>query len=227
MLECFNNTMTDNVMQKIRESVPYSRWKTNITHNFNVKKIMIKDVLMFGNKVGFVVVDAECYDKNTNRKIPSYAFLRGDSVSIMPVLMCADELYTVMVTESRTPIGAVEQTGLPAGMIDDNDFVFAALKELEEEVGPEFKISSDDLIDLGTYSVSCGGTDEYIKLFAFERTVDHTLIEKLQGRITGAVSENEHIKVSVHKFDDIPEIHGIDMRSCLSYYKYNVLRKRE
>lgn len=212
--------MTDDVMQKIKESVPYVRWKTNITNNFDVKKIMIKDVLMFGKKVGFVVVDAECYDKESGRKIPSYAFLRGDSVSIMPVLFCNNEIYTVMVTESRTPIGCVAQTGLPAGMIDNDNFVSAALKELEEEVGPEFKITPSDLIDLGTYSVSCGGTDEHLKLFAFERSVDNDIIEKLQGRITGAVNENEHIKVSIHKFNDIPKMPNIDMRSCLSFYRY-------
>lgn len=220
MLECFNSTMTTEIVEKIKVSIPYSRWKTNIVNNFNVKKIMIKDVLMFGSNVGFVVVDAECYDKVDNRKIPSYAFLRGDSVSIMPVLKYNNNLYTVMVTESRTPIGKINQIGLPAGMIDNDNFKFAALKELEEEVGPEFKITSDDLIDLGTYSVSCGGTDEHIKLYAFIREVDETLINKLQGRVTGAANENEKITVSIHSLHDIPKIEGIDMRSCLSYYKF-------
>lgn len=223
--EFFLTTTDAVIISKVKkEFLPYIRWKENLLSNFNVENIEVRDIFMFGSRVGFVVVNAKCYDKLTNKQVPSYAFLRGDSVSIMPVIHCDGIVYTVFATEARTPIGNPFQTSLPAGMIDDGTFVSAALKELVEEVGPEFNVEQKDLIDLGSYPVSAGGTDEFLKLYAFEKTIDREILDKINGRITGAEGENEHIKVTVQPLDDILT-HNCDMRSVLSYYKWKDINK--
>lgn len=207
----------ENVAELAKQSDIYTRWKSGLVSNFDVKSIFIHNVFMFGNKVGFMMVEAICFKKGTNIRIPAIAFLRGDSVSIMPVIKCGGETYTVVVTEARTPIGQAEQTGLPAGMTDGQSFTSAAIKELKEEVGPEFNVETHEIKFMGKFSVSCGGTDEHMGFYYFEKEIDKEILDKINGRVTGAEGENEHIVVKVVPMKDLPKIPNIDMRSMLSY----------
>lgn len=214
----YSAVINPNLYVTINQSPVYKRWKNNLLENFNVEKIIIHNIFMFGSRVGFMMVESVCFDKETNQRVPGIAFLRGDSVSIMPVIKCEGETYTVMVTEARTPIGSPAQTALPAGMTDGMSFTSAAIKELEEEVGPEFAIGENELKFLGNFSVTSGGSDEKMGLYFFEKEVGPEVLEKINGRITGAENENESIKVSVVKIEELKNMAGTDMRSVLSYY---------
>ena len=214
----YSAVINPNLYVAINQSPVYKRWKSNLLENFTVEKIIIHNVFMFGSRVGFLIVESLCYDKENGKRVPGIAFLRGDSVSIMPVIKCAGETYTAIVTEARTPIGNPTQSALPAGMTDGMSFTSAAIKELEEEIGSEFSINENDLKFLGNFSVTSGGSDEQMGLYFFEKEVQPEVLEKLNGKITGAEGENECIKVSIIKIDDIKNIAGTDMRSVLSYY---------
>lgn len=199
---------------KAIESHIFVRWVNNLKSNFDLKSIIIHNVFLFGSRVGFIVAEADAY--HNDKKVPGIAFLRGDAVSIMPILKCNGETYTITVTEPRIPVARQAQTGFPAGMLDDDSVNVAALKELAEEVGSEFNIHPKDLIDLGKFPLSCGGCDEYISLKAFEIEVESSLLDKLHNRINISEKESEQIKVSVIKFSEVESIDNIDARSMLS-----------
>lgn len=214
----FDVIITSNIeytkTEKAIESNIFVRWVNNLKKNFDLKSIIIHNVFMFGKRVGFIVAEADVYFND--KKVPGIAFLRGDAVSIMPVLECENKLYTVVVTEPRVPIANPEQTGFPCGMIDDDAVHVAALKELSEEVGSEFDISPSDLLDLGKFSLSSGGCDEYMNLKVFVKNVDKSLLDKLHNRINISEKENEQIKVSVIELSEVENITNIDARSMLS-----------
>lgn len=201
----------------INETMIYNRWKDKLVENFDVRSITVHNIFKFGARIGFMMVEAEAYHEG--RRIPGLAFLRGDSVSIMPVFTVEgmEQKYTAVVTEPRCPIAKTNHTGLPAGMIDGDTFVSAAIKELAEEVGEEISIDADDLINLGKFPLSCGGCDEFMTLMAFEYNLTKEMFRKLDGRQRGCAGEHENIHVRIIPLDDVIKIDGVDARSALSY----------
>ena len=216
--ETFSPIINGSSIEKIKNSDIYKRWKNKVLSNFDVKSITIHNVFMFGSRVGFVIVEADAYLKSTNKKVPGIAFLRGDCVSIMPVIKCNGETYTVLVTEARVPVGEANKTALPAGMTDGCSFISTALKELEEEIGPDFNVNENDMVFMGNYSVSSGGCDEHMAFYYFEKEVSKEVLEEINGRNSGEKGTCEHIITSVIKLDDIDKVDGIDMRSMFSYF---------
>ena len=213
----FNFEATEDQKETILLSVIFERWHTNITNNFDVKSITIRDVIWFGSRVGFLFVEADAYFEG--RKVPGIAFLRGDSVSIMPIFSVENrkDLYTALVIEPRIPIGVNSQPSLPAGMIDDESFESAAIKELSEELGTDIKVSRDDLIFLDKFPLSCGGSDEYMSLFYFDYQLSEEQFKSLDGRHTGE-NESENIKVKLIPIEELLQVQNLDARSTLSYY---------
>lgn len=205
----------DNVDKAINSNI-FINWKKKITSNFTVNKILIHNIFMFGSRVGFII--AEAIASFNNKPVPGITFLRGDSVSIMPILKCNGKEYTTIVSEPRIPVGKNNQEALPAGMVDNDTVACAALKELSEEIGTEFDLTEKNLINLGTFPLSAGGCDENIHLYAFEYEVDNKFLEKINNRQNGVETEHEQILVKIIELNDITKINGIDARSLLSYY---------
>lgn len=50
---------------------------------------------------------------------------------------------------------------------------------------------------------SAGGCDEFIRLFAFRRAVEPAVLQELQGRLTGLLSEGEHIKLQIIPLNEL------------------------
>lgn len=216
IIVCENKNINEFVLDKATKSNIFVNWKNKIEENFDVEKIMIHNVFMFGDRIGFII--AEAIAKYKNKKVPGIAFLRGDSVSIMPVLKCNGKEYTTIVVEPRIPVGNNSQMALPAGMVDNDTVTCAAIKELTEEIGNDFLIKETDLINLGKYPLSAGGSDENIHLYAFEMDVDENILEKINNRENGIETEHEQILVKIIELDDILTIKNIDARSVLSYF---------
>lgn len=216
IIVCENKNINEFVLEKAIKSNIFVNWKNKIEENFDAEKIMIHNVFMFGDRIGFII--AEAIAKYKNKKVPGIAFLRGDSVSIMPVLKCNGKEYTTIVVEPRIPVGNNSQIALPAGMVDNDTVSCAALKELSEEIGNEFNITENDLINLGKFPLSAGGSDENIFLYAFEMEITEENLNKINNRQNGVETEHEQILVNVIKLEDIKNIEGIDARSLLSYF---------
>lgn len=216
----FKIDLTNEDKELVQTAKIFTRWKENLLKNFDVQEIIIHNFFKFGSRVGFIIVEAKA--KHENKPVPGIAFLRGDSVSIMPVFSVEGrkELYTAIVTEARIPIASNAHSGLPAGMIDGETFHSAAIRELEEEVGEEINISTHDLINLGKFPLSAGGCDEYMTLMAFEYTLSEKTFNLLNGRQRGCAGEHENIHVTLIPLENIPNIQNIDARSILSLFLY-------
>ena len=105
-------------------------------------------------------------------------------------------------------------------MDDKGDFVSAAAREIEEEVG--IKVTEDNLVYLDEFATSCGGSDERIKLYCCEIDMPEDEIKNLHGKITGLEHEHEMLKVIIIPLDDLPK-HTRDPKSILAYCKYKKL----
>lgn len=61
---------------------------------------------------------------------------------IRPIGSNDEERFVILTEQPRIPAGSLTFLEIPAGMIEDNTFRFAASKELEEETG--LKIDKKD-----------------------------------------------------------------------------------
>lgn len=79
----FNISVENDLKGKVLSSPVFIRWMNGMLENFEVDSIIIHNVFMFGSRVGFIVAEAKAFHED--QRIPGIVFLRGDSVSIMPV----------------------------------------------------------------------------------------------------------------------------------------------
>ena len=153
-------------------------------------------------RLGFVKCSSEAYDFKTGKKIiSSISFIRGNSVAILILVKVLgksrqlDKEYVLLCEQHRLPIGKKAKE-IPAGMMDaDGNIISVVLKEVKEETGFDIKHAAE-LINLGSYFASPGGSDEEIKLFAWQTAISEREFEEKQAKMYGCAEENEEIKLS-------------------------------
>lgn len=181
---------------------------------FSVEKILIQSVDMFGPKVGFVKLNATV--RIEGKQVPGIAFMRGGSVGVLVVLRHRDSngkesMSTLVVRQPRVPVACGDIVEIPAGMLDgDGNFAGVAAKELKEETGLEINVS--ELVDMtelvfrdsypGMYP-TCGGSDEFNRLYVYQKDVTAEEVESMNGRLTGVAEEGERIKVQILPLDQL------------------------
>lgn len=129
------------------------------------------------------------------------------------------ERWAVLTVQPRIPAGSLEMVELPAGMIDDSGtFSGAAAKEIEEECGIE--IPADKLIDLTSFALgdlsradnecleeavypSPGGSDEFMKIYAYVHKVKAETLKDWQGKLTGLRGHGEKITLKVVRLENL------------------------
>jgi 8-oxo-dGTP pyrophosphatase MutT (NUDIX family) len=230
------SSVNSDILSKAIASRPFVDWLGRMNQQVNVMKlhnVNIQAVDMFGPKVGFIKFVADVTDKDGD-KLPGSVFMRGGSVAVLPVIkdkMSLEE-FSVLVRLNSVPTATDQLPSLPAGMIDNNgSFAGNMSREIKEEVGLDIKES--DLIDLtdiypkkfqGVY-VSVGGTDEYIRLFAFETEMESHKIKELQGKLTGLPEEHEKITLQIVPLKKLHEVTP-DMKALSALYLYEKCRQR-
>ena len=135
--------------------------------------------------------------------------------------------------DAGTPIGTSDLPELPAGMLDESQYLKGqAIEEIKQECGLVLKEA--DLISLTTLAFgenrgkwrgvfpSAGGCDEWIHLFVHRKRVRKEFIDKLQGRLTGLVNEGEMIKLHLIPTADIWRL-SPDCKAHSAMYLYNEL----
>lgn len=216
----------ESIPQEAREaaaaSPQFRRWIDRLsTDEFDLRSVTVRDVVMFGRRAGFVMAEADVRTRDGQR-LPGAAFLRGDSVAVLPVLVTpGGDRMAVLVRQARVPVGISEYHEIPAGMLDDGAFASKAIEELAEEVGADLEIREDDLIQLSEVLTTPGGSDETVRVYATEIPVDDYVIDRLRGRETGNRHEKEAITVVVVPVEDLPAVAGSDMKSLLAWHGYN------
>jgi hypothetical protein len=70
---------------------------------------------------------------------------------------------------------------------------------------------------------SAGGCDEFLKLFVFRRAVEPEVLSELQGRLTGLVTEGEHITLQIIPLSDLwkttPDAKALGALALFDYLK--------
>lgn len=223
-------------------------------HKYSVRGIEVQSVTRFGpKKIGFVKLNAtierdalsEGYhgpEVRSSLQLPGTAFLRGGSVDILMILRpigSYQERYVVLTEQPRIPAGSLTFLEIPAGMIENDTFKFAAAKEVEEETG--FKIPIDELVDMTDPALqnsehskqnlnnamypSPGGCDESIALFVWEKELDRMEIEELRGRLTGVRKQDEMITLRVRPYEDLWKEGARDAKTLAAWALYEGLTR--
>jgi 8-oxo-dGTP pyrophosphatase MutT (NUDIX family) len=105
---------------------------------------------------------------------------------------------------------------IPAGMMDNNDnFVGVAAKEMTEETG--IIMNKTDLVELTSDLVfpSIGACDEGMKIMYYTKEVTAEYLEKLNGKLTGSVEENEVIQLKLIPYEDLYNISDMKALSAM------------
>lgn len=188
-------------MDLIMQCPKFIAWLQKLDReHFDIEKVTIRNVVMFGPKPGFILAEATQKEKGTNKVTPGVVFIRGASVCIFVVLHNSDtnKLYMVVTQQYRTAVGEfiIE---VPAGMLDERtgDFKGVAATELKEEL--DVDINKKELFHLGEFWPSPGGCDELIDCFVLRRKASDEEIAAMHGKVTGKIEENEHIKLQVRE----------------------------
>ncbi|NHN87680.1 NUDIX domain-containing protein [Acetobacter conturbans] len=199
----------------------FQAWIEKTRSSFDLRSVLVRDVMMFGSRVGFIVVEADA--RHESARMPCFAVLRGPTVSIMPVITvqgAPEEKHVVLVNEARLPVGEMV-AALPAGMVDDGTVDSAALEELQEETGIDLRHASGPPYRLKKEPVflSPGGSDEEMTLYAVDITLTRDQITLLSGRKMGLASEHEHTTVMVVPFEEVPR-YTANAHCLLSWFLY-------
>jgi len=206
-------------VQLVADSKQFNNWLDKMDTRFIIQKIYVQAVdKRFDGGLLFAKIKAEVVDHNGNF-VPGSVFLRGDAVAMLVILDDGENKWAVLTSQQRFPVGIYESIEVPAGMMDDyGDFAGTAAREIEEETG--LIINKDKLSFLEEFVVSGGGSDERIQLFACEISKSKEEIKELHGKITGAIHENERIKLIIVPFNELPQ-HTNDPKTLLAYGFYH------
>ena len=193
-------------LEKFLEFSAFIKWKESLETEINEKKvdiksIMLHDVDMFGNKIGFVKFSVDISYQGV--QLPGIVFCRGPSVAILILVKSENKDYAVCTRQARIPVGSLDFLELPAGMMDDcNSFKGVAVQELKEECG--ININQSKLIPLNTpLAPSPGGCDEFIQLFYCEIEMNAKEINDMQKKLYGLQDHGERIRLTVIPVEEL------------------------
>ncbi len=217
------SVLPQETVDKAVASKPFQDWLASVSDRFVVKSVKFQSVDMFGPRVGFIKFVADVTDTN-GKFVPGIVFMRGGAVGMLPVLKCKGKKYTILTVQPRVATGRFDFVEIPAGMLDGSgNFGGVAAKELDEELG--VKISQDELIDLTEFAgyaggsfVSPGGTDETLRLFAYEKDVTEEELASYEGKCTGLIEEGEQITLKIVELESLWRID--DMKTTVIYTLY-------
>ncbi|KKY18664.1 putative nudix family hydrolase [Diplodia seriata] len=212
---------------------------------YTLKSIRIESVNFFGPNIGFLKFEATISNDHGS-KLPGIVFLRGGSVAVLMILRPKDrqsERYVIMTEQPRIPAGSLAFLEIPAGMLDEHDnFKGKAAEEIREETG--LTIYEKDLTDMtklvlgGTAAPtddnlqnamypSPGGSDEFIPILLWEKTVDRQQIQELKGRLSQDRKKggDELIRLRLIDYEDLWSIGARDAKTLAAWALYESLKR--
>jgi 8-oxo-dGTP pyrophosphatase MutT (NUDIX family) len=133
-------------------------------------------------------------------EIPRYIVIRGDSVVIVPMLVCneTNTVYTMLVEQRRIVDGGIT-TEFPAGGVlgEAADLRLSASQEIREELS--LTIPPDELIPLADKPIKINPSmsDDLVTFFYFRQEVTPAFLEEADGRATGCHAEGEFIRIKI------------------------------
>jgi len=188
---------------------------------YRLDSITIQSVDRFGpDRIGFLKLSADIKN-SSGGSLPGIVFLRGGSVAILLILEPEDNVedpWVVLTVQPRIPAASLEMVELPAGMLDDGTFSGAAAREIDEECGITIEVgklldltdralgpfvgASPETLESAVYP-SPGGSDEFIKIFAYRHSVKPGTLDEWRGKLTGLRDHGEKITLKVVRLRDL------------------------
>lgn len=204
--------------QRIGSDPKFLDWLKRVKKGgFEVVRIVVHKAIFTPRGLLFAFIEAEV--SYNGKRVPGIAFIRGDAVAVLVVLVDENSReWAVLTKQPRFPAGKVEMVEALAGMVDENvgKFSGAAARELKEEAGLE--ISADDLISLGSIIPSAGGCDEEVALFFVRVHLPASKILELQGKVMGVDDEIVHLLIV--PIDEVPDNAPTDPKALVAFYRY-------
>lgn len=161
----------------IREFPPFNEWQNNMRRGLvamgaNVEKVSVRDVYMFGSRVGFMLMDVSVNMYGVS--LPGAVLLRGRSLAVLLWYReyVTNEMYVVLVRQPRVATGTMTWE-VPAGMADGHGTLKGQMfKEIEEETG--LALNVHQLTHHGDVSpfTSAGLVDETLELYSMQISPD-------------------------------------------------------
>lgn len=188
--------------KEIEGSALYQNWLARFGPEWTVERVHVAAALQWKGAVRMLCANVTAIDP-LGRRRTSMTFLRGSTVTIVPIIIGPDgKEYTVLVEQPRIPAGQM-CISTPAGMVDNGDVTFTAIAEMAEEVGGDITWSQPQWLNaFATGSdapmlVSAGGSDEDVQFCVVRALLSEEMIKALHGREAGAEEEDENTLVHV------------------------------
>ncbi|KAJ2723671.1 hypothetical protein GGI07_002466 [Coemansia sp. Benny D115] len=228
--------------QYIAQTTSTSNDSSSASVEIQIRQIHVQSVDYFSSgKIGFVKFATEAIRLPEEKAIPGIVFLRGGAVAILLVLQPQGsssqtllhswedgESMVVLTVQPRVAVPSFSMCELPAGMLDGSTGCFAgtAARELQEETG--IVVEPHELVDLGASGSedhaglypSCGACDEFIRLFACEKSMPVEQLEQIKGRLGGLREDGEFISLKLVPLKDVYAATK-DMKAAAALYLWD------
>lgn len=190
---------------------PFHEWVDALRGGLNsqgaiVHKVHVRDLLMFGPRIGFLVMDVDAFYGGV--KLPGYVVLSGPSVAVLLWFNHENRTHAILVRQPRIATGNMTWE-VPAGRMDNQGTLRSAmLNEIREETGLSVE-NTNEMRELSSAPhASPGLLDETFRLFSLEVTTG-CVLERLAQRgdaAMGCRDEGEIItRVSAFPVDSAPK----------------------
>lgn len=219
------------------------------TNPYTLHSITIQSHDLFGPRIGFLKLTCSVTTTSTSSPaewLPGAVFLRGPSVAMLVILSPDDdpsERHVLLTVQPRIAAGSLAFVELPAGMVDDASQTFAgqAAREIKEELGMEIAVEGlacltdlaadaaaeedgEEGLPRGVYP-SPGACDEYIGVYAYERSVPREELGGWTGRLTGLREEGEKITLRLVRMDEVWKVAGRDGKTLAAVALWEGLKR--
>ncbi|KAL5322588.1 hypothetical protein ACEPPN_010561 [Leptodophora sp. 'Broadleaf-Isolate-01'] len=165
------------------------------------------------------------------------------------------EKWVILTEQPRVAAGSLQFMEVSAGMIDPKSESFAgtAANVIMEKTG--FKFPEQKLKDLTKYAIgkeaiwdedtwddpalagssddlesamypSPGGTDEYIKIFLWEKELERKELDELKKKLAGTKTAGELVTVKIANYEQLWRVAARDSKALAAWSLYEALKRK-
>jgi 8-oxo-dGTP pyrophosphatase MutT (NUDIX family) len=190
----------------LNKKILISRWKNSI-NKFEKKFLKINFIKYIERKKKKTIVafvDSVIIDRN-KKKINRAVQVEWPSVVIVPILICGKIVKTLMIEQFR--IGAGKYLlEFPAGMIEGNNILDNALREIKEELNITIKRNSLKKLSVKPIHMLPSSNSQLAHFFYFKKKVTKSFLKYIDNSKSGCESDGEYLKIKVMSFKEVEKL---------------------
>lgn len=164
--------------------------------------ILVRDVFMFGSKVGFIWANMNMTRIKDGTSVPGAVLISGSSVALLIIATVPGKRWKQLLLVRQLRVGAGDEIWeLLAGMVDQDTILSAACKEANQEAKLDIPATASALLGLDNYLVSPGRVEEVMELLAHHMTIT---AEKFDSITKHTYGENPSEQIELGWFELSP-----------------------